>query len=899
MRGSRIKDELEPSEGADATLDADQKPSLQMEWDGGTGSARGSVDRLLDINFMSREKEKSSDKIAKREVHGAHRDRSRGGAEVGSGEISLQFTASHLQVLTSSTSNAFISWHLALTISNFVRLDFARRTPLLRSLMQEPKRANVLRFGVFDVDLDSGELRKSGSRIRLQEQPFKILMALLEHPGEVVTREELRRLIWPEESFGDFDHAVNVAVGKLRTALNDSAEDSRLIETLPRRGYRFIGPAVTRLPTRAADSSASSAEGRKNLDGLGQIRAHRGKIGLAAVLQAAKRHKGALFAGSLMLFIGAGYGFHSLFRVRHLAVPFQDFTITQATDTGNSVEAAISPDGKYILSVTDQNGKRGLFLRHIATGSTTQVVAPGSDYYTGPVFSPDGSYLYFLAAQNASSGIRTLLRAPILGGRPQTLVRDVSVEASIAPDERLIAYAREDSPEPGKVKILVANSDGSNEKVLVTFAQPAGFYGYEHLAWSPSGKLIAVTTNSVGDSLSKVLLVDVTSGHSKAVGASQDRSYKEVTWAPDESGLYIMYSSSSTGFDRWQVGFLSLPDGEFREITKDTNYYQGLSLSANGKTIATVRVRPIRTVFVVDTRENMKHQLVPLFQNEQDYRYWGLAGAGELYVAGPRKISRLTFNGNHTGDVLTDPQGYFAAPAACNGAATEVGTKEHRYLVFNRFERQANKIAVTVWRIGADGSNPLQLSSGTFDAMPVCSADGKLVYYADFVSREMKQVPSEGGKAQVVPHSDLKGSLIGAWFGISADSRQLAMVVTESERVAQKSAQQKIALIPLGAAAGPSASLLDPDPRISGPPIFAGNGKALLYSITENGVDNLWFQPIQGGPGHQITNFSSQQLGHYELLPDGKNLFLMREQRHSDVVILREVAAPQRPSKSD
>ncbi|HXI74242.1 MAG TPA: hypothetical protein VNG94_01560, partial [Pyrinomonadaceae bacterium] len=228
-----------------------------------------------------------------------------------------------------------------------------------------------------------------------------------------------------------------------------------------------------------------------------------------------------------------------------------------------------------------------------------------------------------------------------------------------------------------------------------------------------------------------------------------------------------------------------------------------------------------------------------------------------------------------------------------------VGTKEHRYLVFNRFERQANKIAVTVWRIGADGSNPLQLSSGTFDAMPVCSADGKLVYYADFVSREMKQVPSEGGKAQVVPHSDLKGSLIGAWFGISADSRQLAMVVTESERVAQKSAQQKIALIPLGAAAGPSASLLDPDPRISGPPIFAGNGKALLYSITENGVDNLWFQPIQGGPGHQITNFSSQQLGHYELLPDGKNLFLMREQRHSDVVILREVAAPQRPSKSD
>jgi hypothetical protein len=149
-------------------------------------------------------------------------------------------------------------------------------------------------------------------------------------------------------------------------------------------------------------------------------------------------HKGALFVGSLLLVTVAGYEFHPLFPVRHLAVPFQDFTIAQATDTGDSVEAAISPDGKYILSIIEQNGKRGLFLRHIATGSTTQVVAQGSDYYTAPVFSSDGNYLYFLAAQNASSEIRTLLRAPVLGGRPQTLVRNVSVEASVAPDEQLI-----------------------------------------------------------------------------------------------------------------------------------------------------------------------------------------------------------------------------------------------------------------------------------------------------------------------------------------------------------------------------------------------------------------------------------------------------------------------------
>src|ERR1700678_4179263 len=98
----------------------------------------------------------------------------------------------------------------------------------------------TIRFGGFEADLLLGELRKSGSRIKLQDQPFKVLEILLEHPGELVTREELQARIWPEESYGNFDHAVNVAVGKLRAALGDSAENPMFIETVPRRGYRFV-----------------------------------------------------------------------------------------------------------------------------------------------------------------------------------------------------------------------------------------------------------------------------------------------------------------------------------------------------------------------------------------------------------------------------------------------------------------------------------------------------------------------------------------------------------------------------------------------------------------------------------------------------------------------------------
>src|SRR5215471_7776517 len=97
---------------------------------------------------------------------------------------------------------------------------------------------NVIRFGLFELDPRAGELRKSGIRIKLQDQPFQILLLLLEHPGEIVTREEIQKRLWPENTYVDFDNAINSAVRKLREALGDSPENPRFVETLARRGYR-------------------------------------------------------------------------------------------------------------------------------------------------------------------------------------------------------------------------------------------------------------------------------------------------------------------------------------------------------------------------------------------------------------------------------------------------------------------------------------------------------------------------------------------------------------------------------------------------------------------------------------------------------------------------------------
>jgi TolB-like protein/DNA-binding winged helix-turn-helix (wHTH) protein/Tfp pilus assembly protein PilF len=111
--------------------------------------------------------------------------------------------------------------------------------------MESARQKPLVRFGMYEISLSSGELRKAGMRIKVQQQPIKVLEMLLEHPGEVVTREELRNRVWPNDSFGDFDQAVNIAIGKLRSALGDSADNPRFIETLPKRGYRFIAEVRT------------------------------------------------------------------------------------------------------------------------------------------------------------------------------------------------------------------------------------------------------------------------------------------------------------------------------------------------------------------------------------------------------------------------------------------------------------------------------------------------------------------------------------------------------------------------------------------------------------------------------------------------------------------------------
>ena len=723
----------------------------------------------------------------------------------------------------------------------------------------------LLRFGLFEVDLRSGELRKQGRRIKLQEQPFRVLATLLQHPGELVSREDLRSQLWRSDTFVDFDNGLNASINKLREALGDSADRPRWIETVPRRGYRFIasveGPGSS--PTSIGPGPLPVTFMERGVAGAGAAKWH--KIGVAMGLVAA-----------LMVLAAAGYGIYSLLKARRPA-PFESFTITQVTNNAKTIAAAISPDGKYVLSVLDDHGKQSLWLRHVQTNSDAQVIPPAAAFYQSLAFSPDGNYFYFRKANDIARTSYNLLRAPVLGGTPQLIVRDVDSAISFSPGGARIVYVRANEPEPAKFQVLTASGDGSDEK----FVSGGNITTYpQFVSWSPDGKKFASLPPGPGGALSAIQFQDVASAKVEALVPFYRTPLHDLAWLPEGRGILVTYQNNPGSSARVQIGFLSGSAAQLRTVTNDTNSYQTLTLSADGKTIATVQQKATQTLYLLPNTGFAGVPPNPALAQHKDALLFGWAGNGDLYFDDGSELLQMSPDGSNETTVLSDPAAVMLAANRC---------PDGRHVLVEWAGRGGtNKL--NIWRVNADGSNPKQLSHGGFDVAPVCAPDGKWAYYKDFVSFQVMRVPMDGGSPEVVPGSVIpKEIFAGPDMAISPDGKRLAFLVGGPEQKVSK-----IALVPLDAGPQPAVRLVDPDPRISGAAAFLPDGKAAVYSVRENGVDNLWLQPFDGSQGRQITNFQSDQIQNFQFSPDGSVLGVFRQHTESDVVLLHDTGASSR-----
>jgi eukaryotic-like serine/threonine-protein kinase len=605
----------------------------------------------------------------------------------------------------------------------------------------------------------------------------------------------------------------------------------------------------------------------------------------SSAVATAQRHKtatGAALLAGLLIVAAAAYGVFTLLR-RPVAAPFQNFSITQLTNTGKVQNAAISPDGRFLITVQSDNGNESLWLRNIPTGSDTQVLPASGQSFASLVFSPDGDSFYFRETAGDAAAFN-LFRVPLLGGSPTLLAKDVDGGPIFSPDGKHIVYSRYNDPELNKWRLLEADADGGNEKVLNSEPEPAGPPAV--LSWSPDGQRIAISTLTFNSkTLSQIRFFDFARGSVDSFVASNDKIILGSAWAPDGRGIFVGYVPRGEHLSvQTQIGLFSYPDGAFRPITNDLTDHTSLSLSADGHTLATVQKETSTQIVLMPPSGAGPFTPVPGIATRETLPSFSWTGDGQLLISHGDRLVRQHTDGTQAVTILSDPAAWINDSISCD---------KDRWIALNWMvhgEGSGNGL----WRANPDGSDAVLLASKQFGNLWGCSPDGKWLYYTEQITSGVLRIAAGGGKPELVPGANPPNSLT-VQAALSPDGKTLAMF-TEVLNPESKTYSSRIVLDNLDS--GVRNLDLDPalkaDFRNQGPPDSAGfrfspDGKSIAFVIDEAGVDNIWMQPVDGSKGRKLTNFSdSERIQDFRWSPDGKALALLRFSSVSDVILLRD-----------
>ena len=453
--------------------------------------------------------------------------------------------------------------------------------------------SRIIRFGVFEINLATGELRQRGQKVKLQEQPFQILVALLERPGELVTREELHSKLWPADTFVDFDHGLNAAVKRLRDALGESAERPMFVETVARRGYRFIG----NVEQSGATSPDLSRQSGPTLD------AEKGLIPVQGLLETVSRpwSRNWRFALAGLVIVGvAGLTAAWLLLRKELRSNVSNASPTLQRLTTNPsqngiIASAISPDGKY-LAYSD---KTGVYLRLLSTGEL-HALLPNVSNVTSLAWFPDGSQL--LASWATPPENKQLWALSIVGGAPRQLSNE-GWAASVSPDgSQILFLKRADFAEMGH-EIWVMRTNGADPRKLLSFPEEQ----VATPAWSPDGKWIAYVKNRFGPYAQETWIeaFNLEQGTSKTLLTGQSVEGWGMTWLPDGRLIYAIDEPLSIpNSSNFWTARIDLSSGQFVEqpvrITSGDGFVVKPSTTADGKRLVFNRTRPQADIYVAE-----------------------------------------------------------------------------------------------------------------------------------------------------------------------------------------------------------------------------------------------------------------------------------------------------------
>ena len=627
---------------------------------------------------------------------------------------------------------------------------------------------------------------------------------------------------------------------------------------------RYMGRIIKRCLSKDPDRRYQSAhELRNDLLELkdemasGEISAGEGPVSTAAVKGGASNKLWMGLAGAAVLaavvfgamqFLGKG-------EKAAVAPPTPSMEMVRLTSTGKSLDAAISPNGRYVAHIIMDEGERSLWVTQVSTSSSVEIVKSTEDVLWDPAFSPDGDFIYFCRSKRRTA-VTELYKIPVLGGQPRKIIEDINTTVSFSPDGSRFAFVRS-SPATGQTQLVTAKAEGSDEQVLAVKDIPLNFV--ENPSWSPDGRVLVVSVISIGDGVNSWLAeFDAETGEEKRLTSGSWFQIGEVAWMPDGKALVATVNENPMTS---QIYEFSYPSGNARRITSDVNVYEGLGVTADGSTIAAGMDESYFNIWILNADGSGQPKRVTQGASRSDGVGVWTTDNQLLFGSdgdGSAQIWRVNVDGSNmtkltSGDLNVDPS---VAP----------GGKEVAFIS----TRGDGKIHL--WKMDLDGGNPVQLTFGTFEVNPRVSPDGQWLAFMGGVGQSLFRMPMEGGEP--TPLTSVRTSN----HEISPDGNLISYRAFDPQ-----AGRGRTYIIP--AEGGDPIQVLDTP---SGNCKWTPDGRALTYSDVVEGVGNLWNQPLDEGEPVQLTFFTEDVIGNFAWSPDGRQLAVSRGNTTSDVVLLKK-----------
>ena len=538
---------------------------------------------------------------------------------------------------------------------------------------------------------------------------------------------------------------------------------------------------------------------------------------------------------------------------RSPSLNLQGMQITKLTDSGKALRAAIAPDGRYIIYALADGGQQSLWVRNVASKSDVQILPPDDVTFRGLNFSADGNYIYFVRSDKRRAFYSDLFMMPVLGGVPKLILQDLDTPISFSPDGKQFAFMR--GTLQGMVEVRVASQDGASQKLLASFFAGAPFFN--GAAWSPDGATIVASTIQNAKEIKWVLnAIRVADGQVTPFYSNSDGIGQPV-WLPDGNSLIVPVVLPNES--RSQLSLIAFPGGQASRFTNDlSDYGEPLDLTRDGRSLVALERRQVSHIWVLPHGQTAQAKQITFGDLPDTLVNPG--PAGKLLVLGnARQVELIGADGSQRTPVL--PQ---------SRTVTTFYACGDRYIVLDSY----TGTKVELWRTDADGTNPTKLADdGVF---PACTQDGKWMFYAAVMGPRIFRVSPEGGKPAEIKIPHLAGA---PQLSPSPDGKWLAYMYKEES----PSAPLKMAVIP---SEGGTPIQLLPLPNLAHDMHWSPDGKSLQYYLERNGASNIWDQPVSGAPAKQITDFSSGLIFDFAWSNDGKELYLAKGERTSDVILI-------------